>query len=219
MQGKEVPEALRRYADEYRKKNPPAPEKPPEWGEVDQGGDTVIQMGRGEYEAIKFLQAACAVLRQSIQKIEPRLRQIGAWGTIRMAEGSLRKTTARIMDTVPLARRKQMFKEFDYLTIKIEVGRAGAKDERDQGWTYCPTWAVRELICEAAHQCQLCMKSGAEIRHCDLKKAFDAMTTRDVQNRTGGCPYEDVNMEMEILEDPSIEEDDIHGRPHEDRRA
>lgn len=141
---------------------------------------------RSEYEALRGLYCAAAMLEAMIPAMERRMKLVpGAWQKLKSAEGMLVKALKSIEETVPDADRRKLKHDLDNTEMYMRTKGAAAYSVDDEDFVYMTRnemKAVMRFVCEP---CNLCDKTGKDVTRCKRRKAINALLNFAVPEKNG----------------------------------
>lgn len=149
-----------------------------------------------ETHAIEYLAALDCQLRQSEPHLKERLQSIpGAWQKYRTAMTFIEKVIDGVYETVPIKLLLHMQKLCEYGEVIIRprpvvrTGEVQIIKEDD----------LKVLINKAIeNECSMCLASGADVRHCPLRKTLMNIAPPADLKSSLDCPYQDVTLRCKI---------------------
>jgi len=158
-------------------------------------------MERGEYEAIKYAVAAENLLSAAIPKLKDRFKLFPhRWQMAAAGYAMIKKAVYDLPYSIDHKRAQMLLAELKSMQIEIKFKRIDQLLDKS-GLTYVDVNSVIELMNIVANDyCMLCTKEGAEIKHCQLRKAMDGITTWDVDkmSKDGRCPFDGINLATQL---------------------
>lgn len=139
-----------------------------------------------EMRSFEMLGVAMTALGQVPKRMQERLRKIpNGWRDYRLIDAKLTNLFGRLCCTVATGHLMTLKKTVEFGRIKINVNPAS----KIEGYAVAPQDALETIINTAmGHECALCVREGAELKNCPLKKAFSEVCFPE-EPHGSGCWY------------------------------
>lgn len=161
------------------------------------------RMNGREQAGLYSLAGANELLEHNVPDgLQRRMQKLGLWWRFSGLTKQLRGIQTAIQESAETDQLLTIFKRCQHVSTYVGMDRVG---DPDGTWVRIPDL---NTVCEAvlSDTCGLCVKTGAEADHCQLRKALRAMTTissREVAPARNGCIYKS----MTIMEEIEVDEE------------
>ena len=149
-----------------------------------------VQMKAREQKCIEYLVAMDSRLSQCGDAMRERLRRIpNGWRQWRLIATSLERLLPEILDTMPMKSLQYLYNISQHGEVLIRYRPVSRAPE----WKMVKDEDLEVLVNTAmASECAMCLRQGAEVKKCALRRALCDMAPVDEDfDVPSGCGYRD----------------------------
>lgn len=143
-----------------------------------------------ELRSIEYLAALDARLIEYGESLEERLKMTkDGWRSFRAGRALIERSLDQVYDTVDDETRMHMRRMASVSEIVIRPSRQAASNDM----LVVPANLMKVLVNSSMEaQCAICIKTGCDIRKCELRKALSMIAPPNRIPEKGACPYSEI---------------------------